>query len=161
RMLVLLAVLAASPMAHAQAYDAPPEVSARREGDGGVAHASMDVRAAPAAVWAVLSDCAQARRFMEHLLSWRALERAEGWDVREPRVRGWPLRPVMRNVSRIELEPNRRLSFHRVEGDWTRSDGEWVLTPIDAGQGTHVEYRVSAALRGPLPAGISQSFLVG
>jgi uncharacterized protein YndB with AHSA1/START domain len=97
---------------------------------------------------------------MSDLISCRVLDRGEGWDVREHRVRGWPLRPVMRNVSRITLEPNRRLAFRRLDGDWTRSEGEWRLTPIDGGRGTHVEYQIDAAFPGPLPAGMSQSRLV-
>jgi uncharacterized protein YndB with AHSA1/START domain len=159
RLIFVLALLCASP-ATAQNYDAAPQVSAQRAGDGGRASASMDVRAPPAAVWAILSDCSQATTFMRDLISCRVLERGEGWDIREHRVRGWPLRPVMRNVSRITLEPNRRLAFRRIDGDWTRSDGEWRLTPIDDGRGTHVEYRIDAALAGPLPAVISRARLV-
>jgi uncharacterized protein YndB with AHSA1/START domain len=161
RIAVLVVALALAAPAAAQEYDAAPVVRAQRSGDGGQARASMDVNAPPSAVWAVLSDCAQARRFMRNLLSCRVLEQGDGWDVREHRVRGWPLRPVMRNVSRITLEPNRRLAFRRVEGDWSRSEGEWVLTPIDDGRGTHVEYRIDAAMDGVLPAGISQSLLIG
>ena len=66
----------------------------------------------------------------------------------------------MRNVSRVTLEPDHRLSFHLIEGDWTRSDGEWTLTPIDGGRGTRVTYRINAAVSGGLPAGMSQSLLV-
>lgn len=154
-----LALAFAVPAA-AQNYGAAPRVSAQRSGDGGRANASMDVRAPPSAVWTILSDCGQARRFMRDLISCRVLESGEGWDVREHRVRGWVLRPVMRNVSRITLEPNRRLAFRRIDGDWTRSEGEWRLTPIDSGRGTHVEYTVDAAFDGPIPAGLSQSRLV-
>jgi uncharacterized protein YndB with AHSA1/START domain len=157
--LILVAVLLATP-ANAQNYGATPTVSAQRAGDGARARASMDVRAPPSAVWSILSDCGQARRFMRDLVSCRVLDRGEGWDIREHRVRGFPLGPVMRNVSRITLEPNRRLAFRRVEGDWTRSEGEWRLTPIDDGRGTHVEYQIDAAFRGPIPAGMSQSRLV-
>jgi uncharacterized protein YndB with AHSA1/START domain len=155
-----LIVLLLSTPASAQSYGVAPVVSAQRAGDGGRASASMDVRAPPSAVWAILSDCAQARRFMRDLVSCRVLESGEGWDIREHRARGCAVCPVMRNVSRITLEPNRRLAFNRVEGDWTRSEGEWRLTPIDGGRGTHVEYQIDAAFRGPLPAGVSQSFLV-
>jgi uncharacterized protein YndB with AHSA1/START domain len=157
--LALVAVLLATP-AYAQNYGATPTVSAQRAGEGGRASASMDVRAPPSAVWSILSDCGQARRFMRDLVSCRVLDRGEGWDIREHRVRGFPLGPVMRNVSRITLEPNRRLAFRRIEGDWTRSEGEWRLTPIDEGRGTHVEYQIDAAFRGPIPAGMSQSRLV-
>lgn len=161
RRLFFLAALLVAPCAAAQDYQAAPVVSAWREGaNGGEAHATMDVRAPPDVVWSILSDCGQARRFMRTLLTCRVLERGEGWDVREHRSRGWLLKPVMRNVSRITLEPNRRLAFHLVEGDWSRSDGEWTLTPIDGGRGTHVTYRINAAVAGGVPAGISQSFVV-
>ncbi|MGD9979405.1 MAG: SRPBCC family protein [Hyphomonadaceae bacterium] len=154
------ALMAATPVA-AQDYQAAPLVTAERDGDGGRARASMDVRAPPSVVWSILSDCGQARRFMRNLISCRVLSRGDGWDVREHRSRGWPLNPVMRNVSRITLEPNRRLAFRLIEGDWSRSDGEWTLTPIDGGRGTHVTYRISAAVAGGAPSGISRSMLVG
>ena len=159
RSLAFALLLLAMP-ASAQSYGAAPVVSAQRVGDGGRASASMDVRAPPSAVWSILSDCGRARTFMRDLVSCRVLERGDGWDIREHRVRGFPLGPVMRNVSRITLEPNRRLAFHRLAGDWTRSDGEWRLTPIDGGRGTHVEYQIDAAFRGPIPAGISQARLI-
>ena len=159
RLGVLLAAALFAAPAYAQRYNAAPAVIGQREGrDGGEAFASMDVRAPPSAVWAVLVDCPNAPRFMRNLISCRVLERGDGWEVREHRVQGGPFR-VMRNVSRLTFEPDRRLAFHRIEGDWTRSDGEWRLTPIDGGRGTHVEYEISAAMNGGLPLGISQSFL--
>lgn len=158
--LILLALLFAAPAA-AQNYEAPPQVWAQRDGDGGRASASMDVHAPPEAVWNILSDCANAGRYMRELISCRVLDRGPGWDVREHRVRGWPLKPVLRNVSRITLEPNRRLTFQRLEGDWTRSNGEWRLTPIDNGRGTHVEYELDAAIPSPFPGSWTQAILVG
>lgn len=158
--LAFLALMLMSPSALAQDYAAAPVVDARRVGDGGEARASMDVDAPPSVVWSILSDCGQARKFMRNLLSCRVLQRGDGWDVREHRSRSWLLMPTLRNVSRITLEPNRRLSFHLIEGDWSRSDGEWTLAPIDGGRGTHVTYRIDAALAGGIPAGISRSALV-
>lgn len=159
-LLMLAAVLAVATPAAAQNYHAPPAVSGQREGNGGVARASMDVDAPPSAVWAVLSDCDHAQRFMPDLISCRTLDRGPGWDVREHRVHGWLFRPVMTNVSRITLEPNRRLAFHRMRGDWTRSEGEWRLTPIDGGRGTHVEYEINAEIGVPIPAGITQGRMI-
>lgn len=160
RIFLLLAALLLAPCAAAQDYRAAPVVTAERQGQGGEARASMDVNAPPSAVWSVLSDCAKAQSFMRSLISCRIVEQGDGWDVREHRSRGWPLHPVMRNVSRVTLEPDRRLTFRLIEGDWTRSDGEWTLTPIDGGRGTHVTYRIDAAIPGGLPAGISQSLLI-
>ena len=159
RLAILTLVLLLAPPAAGQDYEAAPAVALHRDGDGSTARASMDVRAAPEAVWDLISDCRHARRLMEELLSCRVLEQGEGWQVREHRVRGWLFRPVLRNVARVELHPYSRLSFRRVAGDWTRSDGEWVLTPIDDGRGTHVEYRVAAELNTLFPASITGSEL--
>lgn len=157
---LILSLLTLAAPAVAQNYRAAPVVSGQRQGNAGVARASMDVNAPPAAVWAVLSDCEHAQRFMRDLISCRILDHGPGWDVREHRVHGWLFKPVMTNVSRITLDPNRRLAFHRIEGDWTRSDGEWRLTPIDGGRGTHVEYEISAVLGMPIPLGVTQGRMI-
>lgn len=157
--LMLIALLAA-PAAAAQQYAAAPLVAAHRQDDGGETRASMDVQAPPAAVWRVLTTCAGAERIMSELISCRVVDRGERFEVFEHRVRGWPLQPVLRNVSRVELQPNARIAFRRIDGDWTRSEGEWVLTPIDGGAGTHIEYRWSAALRNGPPYWLSQPLLV-
>jgi len=157
--LILAALLLASP-ASAQSYNAAPSVQGQRVGrDGGAARATMDVPAPPSAVWAILADCPNATRYMANLLSCRVLQNGDGWQVLEHRVRAGPFGGVLRNVSRITLEPDRRLVFSRVAGDWSRSEGQWRLTPIDGGRGTHVEYEISAAIDGGLPLGISQALL--
>lgn len=149
--LLFCTLLLASP-ACAQDYEAAPIIAAQSQGDGGRAMASMDVHAPAAVVWGILDDCEHAQRYVRELISCRVIDRGAGWDVREHRVRGWLLKPVLRSVSRVTLEPGRRLTFHRLSGDWTRSEGEWRLTSIDGGRGTHVEYELDAALRTPLPA---------
>src|SRR5262245_5997923 len=136
--LLSLALVCFTSSAFAANYDAAPVVTANRAGNGGEARASADIHASPAHVWAVLSDCAHPRRFMRDLISCRVLQRGRGWEVREHRIHGWVLHPIMRNVLRVTLTPNRRLAFHRVSGDWARSQGAWILTPIDNGRGTHV-----------------------
>ena len=158
RIVVSLAFACLASPAFAANYDAAPVVSAHRAGNGGEARASVDIHAPPARVWSLLSDCAHARRFMRDLISCRLLQRGHGWEVREHRIRGWLLRPVIRNVLRVTLTPNRRLAFHRVSGDWARSEGAWALTPIDNGRGTHVTYHISAAINGPVS--VPQSTLV-
>lgn len=159
RQVLVIAVLLFAPSAGAQDYGKPPEVLLQPSEDGGLARASMDVRAPPRVVWTLLTNCDHAHLYMRELLSCEILERGEGWELREHRVRGWLFRPVLRNVARVELDPVRRLSFQRVAGDWTRSDGHWLLTPIDGGEGTHVEYRLDAEIEGGLPAVLSRAVL--
>ena len=110
--LALTVAALASPALAAGGFDAAPTVSAQAEGgSAGVIRAAMDVAAPPAVVWRVLSDCAAAPRYMPRLLSCKTLERdpAGKWDVREHRLEGNALKPVMRNVFRTTLEPPRRL----------------------------------------------------
>jgi hypothetical protein len=154
RLALLFLALGAIP-ARAQGYDAAPVVSVAAEsGSAGVVHAALDVAAPPRVVWAVLTDCADAPSHMPGLLSCKILERGPGdaWQVREHRLKGPFIHPVMRNVFRLEMKPYDSLSFRRVAGDWKRSDGAWGLTPIPGG--THVTYELHVAVEGPAPAGM-------
>ena len=151
--LVLALAAIAGPSFAAGRFEAAPTVSAQAEGgSAGVIRAAMDVAAPPAVVWKVLSDCANAPRYMPKLLSCKTLERdpAGKWDVREHRLEGNAFKPVMRNVFRTTLEAPRRLAFRRTGGDWKRSDGEWRLTAIPGG--THVTYELHVAVDAPVPA---------
>ncbi len=151
---VLAALVAGVPaVARAQAYDAAPVVTITREADtAGAVHASLDIAATPATVWAVLLDCAQAPRFMPRLISCQVISRDGGSEVREHRLKGPIFKPVLRNRFRIDLTPQRQIAFRTLEGDWKRSDGQWRLSPIDGGKGTHIDYEIHAATRIPAPA---------
>lgn len=144
----------------AGAYDTPPSVHAEAKGDDAASvSASMDVAAPPAAVWSTLIDCAHATQFMPRLLSCRILRKGPGdrWEIREHRLKGGLFRPVMRNVFRADFIPDRSLTFHRVAGDWKRSDGRWTLAPIAGGAATHVTYQTNVALNGPVPVDMVRS----
>jgi uncharacterized protein YndB with AHSA1/START domain len=140
--------------AQAQAYDALPFVDAEATaGSAASISASMDVGAPPSAVWSALTDCEHAARFMPKLISCRIVEKGPGdaWEIREHRLEGGLFQPVMRNVFRVDFIKDRRLSFHRVGGDWKVSQGVWTLSALDGGKGTHVTYHTDVAVNGPVP----------
>ncbi len=155
RLIVLLLALAAATPVAAADFNAKPAVSVRAEGDGGAANASVDIAAPPSAVWAALTDCAGAPRYMPGLVSCRIVSRGPGFEVREQKIRGLPLMKPLTNVFRADLTPPSRFKFHRVGGDWKRSEGEWRLTAIPGG--THVTYEIHVAMNGAAPAGLVRS----
>lgn len=154
---IVAILISAGAAAAAAGYDAAPVVSAEAEGgSGGVVRAVFDIDAPPSVVWATLTDCAGATRFMPKLISCRIVQRdpAGRWEIREHRLRGGALKPVMRNVFRADFQPGREIAFHRVDGDWKRSDGAWRLTPLAGGKATHVTYEIHVAVNGPVPAAL-------
>jgi hypothetical protein len=119
----------------------------------------MDVHAPPQVVWSTLTDCPNATQFMPKLISCKVVERGPGgrWEIREHKLRGGLFKPVMRNVFRADFDPPRQLSFHRVAGDWKRSEGVWRLRAVDGGRGTHVDYETHVAVAGPVPVSMVRS----
>ena len=140
--------------------DAAPTVQAEATGGSAASISSaMDVAAPPSVVWAALTDCPNAHRFMPRLISCKVLETGPGgrWEIREHRLKGGLFTPQMRNVFRADLTPNKLFAFHRVAGDWKRSEGEWRLTPVAGGKGTHVSYHIDVAVNGPVPTAMVRS----
>lgn len=144
-------------------YDAPPTVHAQATGASAASvSATIDVAAPPSAVWAALTDCDHAARYMPKLISCKVLEKGPGgrWEIREHRLRGGLLKSEMRNVFRADFVPNKSLSFHRVGGDWKTSQGQWNLTALDGGNATHVTYHIEVAVNGPVPTSLVRSAVV-
>lgn len=152
---------AVATAAGAQDFAAAPVVTAKADPgqSGGSVSASIDIGAPPAAVWSALTDCAGAARYMPKLISCRIVEKGPGgrWEIREHKIRGPVFHPVMTSQFRADLDPERSLAFHRTGGDWKRSEGEWRLSPLDGGKATHVTYKISAAVSGPVPSGMLRS----
>jgi carbon monoxide dehydrogenase subunit G len=155
RPLILAAAFALATPALAADFNAAPQVNVRAEGDGGAASASVDIAAPPAAVWAALTDCAGYPRYMPGVISCRIVSKGPGFEVREQKIKGLPLMKPLTNVFRADMTPPSRFSFHRVGGDWKRSEGEWRLTAVPGG--THVTYEIHVAMAGSAPAGLVRS----
>lgn len=119
-------------------------------GDAMRVRASIRIDAPPAAVWAVLSDCARAARIVPYLKSCRIVARdsAGKWDVRE-HVINPPLLPTIRTTVRNDFDAPRRMSFRLISGDVRASDGTWTLKA--EGARTLLSYDALVAPSFPVP----------
>ena len=115
--------------------------------------ASIEIAAPRAKVWAIMTDCARAARFVPGLTSCRVLKRdpAGRWDIREHKISWMWFLPDVTSVFRSDYDPPRRLRFHRISGTLKRSDGEWRLQPIDGGSATRVSYDATLSADVPAP----------
>jgi uncharacterized protein YndB with AHSA1/START domain len=115
--------------------------------------AAVDIKAPPSTVWAVMTDCRLAQRFIADLASCTVLsgDQRQGWDVRDQFSRGNIFLPDLHNVVRSEYQPYSLIRFRKAGGDLKAEDGEWRLEAIQGGAGTRVIYinRVKANILVP------------
>lgn len=121
--------------------------------------AVADIAAKPETVWAVMTDCERAPRFVPDLVSCRVLERdpAGAWDIREHIIDWTWFLPNIRNVFRSDYEAPHRLRFKRVDGDLRLSEGEWRLEPLNGGAATRVYYTAMLSPNSWVPASFALS----
>jgi uncharacterized protein YndB with AHSA1/START domain len=117
--------------------------------------ATVDIAAPPSTVWAVMTDCRLAGRFIADLASCTVLQgdQRRGWDVRDQYSHGNLFLPDIHNVVRSEYQPYSLIRFKKAGGDLQIEDGEWRLESLNGGAGTRVIYinRVKANLLVPAP----------
>ena len=136
----------------------------------GRVRAAVLIKAGPEAIWSVMTDCAEALRFVPGLSLCRRIGGAPDgrWADIEQEIRySWFL-PAVRNILRADCDRPHRIDFHRVSGDLKQEEGSWVLTPTPDGAATVVEYEmyldagfwipqvlVNRSLRKDLPAALA------
>jgi uncharacterized membrane protein len=149
--LALTAVVLLPPAAAAQSEPAL-KIEHDEARDAMVVHASIDIAAPPAIVWAVIVDCSRAPKFVPNMESCRIVNRdpAGRWELRET-VLNITLLPRIRSLSRNEFEPLRRMTFRRAGGDVRIADGEWRLEPLARGKATRLHYNAVLALNYSVP----------
>jgi uncharacterized membrane protein len=149
--LLLFGALMAQTAAAADA-EAPTVTVAAAAADTVEIRASIVIAAPRPEVWAIMTDCTRATRFIPGLQSCRILERdpAGHWDIREHRISWMWFLPDVLSVFRSDYDAPARLRFHRISGTLKRSDGDWRLDAIDGGQATRVFY--DATLSADIPA---------
>jgi uncharacterized protein YndB with AHSA1/START domain len=152
-----------APAADAGQYAAAPAVTIAPAADDDTVtiKASIDIAAPRVKVWAVMTDCARAPRFVPGLKSCRVLARdpAGHWDIREHKISWMWFLPDVTSVFRSDYDPPRRLRFHRLSGTLKRSEGEWRLAAIDGGRATRVSYDATVAAAIPVPRFMVESAL--
>jgi uncharacterized protein YndB with AHSA1/START domain len=117
----------------------PPD----REHSGGSFRAAIEIDAPAERVFRTMTDCAQALKFVPHLMRCTVLETAPdaSWQTIEHEVSyGWYL-PRASYVFRAAYEPFERVRFSGVRGDFRENEGVWELMPRHDGAATVVTYQ--------------------
>ncbi|CAN5231206.1 SRPBCC family protein [soil metagenome] len=141
---------AQAALARGEAY---AEVTPDPDGVSGKVSAVIDIDAAPAKVWAVMTDCATAGKMITNLARCTIVsgDIKRGSDVREHVTHRSLFLPAMRIVFRSVYEPFTRIRFERVGGDLKVEQGEWRLQALRGGAATRVFYENRLAVDWPIP----------
>lgn len=133
------------------------EVHAEPGGRGGAVRAMIDIAAPPQTVWDTILDCERAARMTPSVKRCTVLERdaAGRIELREHVVKWGFLLPALHSVSRLTLEPFRRIGFRCEGGDIKDCEGQWLLEPLDDGRATRVTYENRATAPFGLPDGLA------
>ncbi len=128
----------------------------------GEVRGAVEIAAPPAAVWAVLHDCAGAPAFMENLKSCTVLaEAADGsWDVREHVIQWSSFLPQVRSEFRSDYVKDQSIRFMRTGGDLSYLEGEWRLEPIAGGKATRVNYEARVGFSSFVPGALVRNALI-
>lgn len=127
----------------------------------GNAFAAIDIPAPPAAVFAVLTDCARAKRIVKNMVSCKVLQRDPGgaWEVRETMVRLSVALPDFRAVARLDFVRPTQLRFKQTEGNFDYAQGQWDLMGFREGRSTRAFYRIRAGTSVPIPEFVIQGMI--
>ncbi len=135
------------------ALEAHPDPSGR----GGSVRAMIDIAAPPDAVWRTILDCERAARMTPSVRRCTVLSRDPSGrtETREHVIKWSFLLPAFHSVSRLELDPERRIAFRCVDGDIKDCEGQWLLEPRDGGKATRVTYENRARAPYGVPSGLA------
>lgn len=141
-----------TPMAAAAQSEPAVAITHDEARDAMVIHASIDIEARPATVWAIIIDCDRAPKYVPNMESCRIVEREpkDRWQVREA-ILNIMLLPRIRSLSRLEFDNGRRMSFRKAGGDMRIAEGEWRVEPIEKGKATRLRYDAVLALNISVP----------
>lgn len=118
----------------------------------GLVTAGVEIDAAPAIIWDLMTNCANAPLFVKGLESCTVLEEGPdgAWDVREHVIDWSWIMPETRSVFRSEYDRPSTIAFERAGGDLKFLQGIWRLEEIAPGR-TRVWYQSRVAVNAPVP----------
>jgi carbon monoxide dehydrogenase subunit G len=126
-----------------------PWVVVSPSGEAAAIHGAIDIDASPQKVWAVLVDCAQAKKVIANMTVCRVVEKGANWDVREQVSQGNMFVPTIRSLVRADYTPYTRIVFKKAGGDLKAMNGEWRLEARGTGTRVIYENRVAADIKLP------------
>jgi ribosome-associated toxin RatA of RatAB toxin-antitoxin module len=108
----------------------------------------------PARLFALINDIESYPSFIPWCTHAKVMSKSDREIVATIAVRQGPLRSEL--TTRNELEQDRRILMHLVNGPFKMLEGEWLLTPIaqamDGGLGCRVQLTMKFAFKNPLTA---------
>ena len=113
------------------------------DGNDGRFRAAIEIAAPAERVFRIMTDCAQALKFVPGLTRCAVLETAPdgSWQTILHEVSYRWFLPHASYVFRAEYEPFVRVRFSAVRGDFAQNEGVWELVPRRDGAATIVTYR--------------------
>ena len=118
------------------------------------------IKSPPAKVWQLIEDCSKYDTTMSNTKNAKELSRKGGDIVCQVEiVTPFPLANLHATtaVRHSIKEGVYRRSWRLLKGDFIKNEGAWILSPVADGKETHVEYRVNARTKIPLPGFIQES----
>ena len=125
----------------------------------GTVRAALLIDAPPDVVFKLLTDCAEALKYVPHLRVCRVRDRApdDSWQLIEHEIDfGW-YAPRIHSNFRAELVPDRTITFHQASGDFKALEGMWEFEPDATRERTLVRYRVYIDPPGYVPNWLARS----
>lgn len=136
-----------------------PAVSARVVGAGVEVSSSIVLPIKPCAAYAMLTDYADLPKFIPGMLSSQyrriAKHRVRVMQVGEVQVFIFHVR--MQSLLDMHEEPDHRIQFRQISGDFVAYSGEWDFSA--EGDGVRVDYRARMKFKSYVPLPLARSIL--